>query len=121
MFGDTITVTINAVAKVLIKIKEEGNTASYMLRDTATHEYLLDIKHSRDKQTANGFNRERHTVTFTDRTYPLADGTGGMERTFISVLLADRSDVQANYLLAGVGFQTFLSSGNMGKLLNWEV
>jgi hypothetical protein len=121
MFGDTITITINSVAKVLNKISEQGNSASYLLRDSATHEYTLDIKHSRDKQMANGFNRERHTVTFVDRTYPLADGTGGMERTQIATLLADRSDVQATYLFGAVGFQAFLTSGNMGKLLNWEV
>lgn len=45
MIGDTIDVTINAVAKTLVKINQDSYGADYFLRESAA-EYTLSIRHT---------------------------------------------------------------------------
>lgn len=118
-FGDTITITINSVAKVLNKINQDGFSSEYLLRET-TGEFSMNIRHSRDKAIVNGFPLERHNVVLKQTIYPVAPSTPGMVRQISTTLVADRTDVAATLLLFDVGFVGFLTSGNMGKVLNWE-
>lgn len=118
-FGDTVTITINSVAKVLKKINQDAYSSEYLLRETGK-EFNLLIRHSRDKVLVNGFPQERHNVTFSEVNYPDADGLGGYRRQIGTTILSDRTDVVADFQLFGVGFAGFLTSGNIGKLLDLE-
>lgn len=51
MIGDSITVTINAVAKVLARINQDAYGADYFLRESAA-EYLVQIRHTIPKGSA---------------------------------------------------------------------
>lgn len=118
-FGDTITFTINSVAKVLNRINQDGYSSEYLLRET-TGEYSLKIKHSKDKLVVNGSPQERHYVVLTHTVYPVAGVSPQFVRSIASTLLYDKTDTKATALLFDVGFEAWLTSGNMSKLLDWE-
>jgi hypothetical protein len=118
-FGDTVTITINSVAKVLNRINQDGYSSEYLLRET-TGEYNLKFKHSKDKLVVNGFPQERHYTVFTHTVYAVAGVSPQYVRSIASTLLFDKTDVKATALLFDVGFVAFHTSGNMGKLLDWE-
>jgi hypothetical protein len=119
-FGDTITITINSVAKVLNKINQDGYTSEYLLRET-TGEFSLKIRNSRDKTLVNGFPQERHYVTFSHTVYAVAGVSPSYFRQISATLLYDKTDVKATHLLEDVGFVAWLTSSNMGKLIDWEL
>jgi len=118
-FGDTITITINSVAKVLNKINQDAYSSEYLLRES-TGEYSMNIRHSRDKVLVNGFPLERHNLTLKQTIYAVPNTSPAITRQISTTLVADRTDVQATALLFDVGFVGFLTSTNMGKALNWE-
>lgn len=64
MFGDSITVTVNAVAKTLKKINQDSYSSEYLLRES-TGEYRLRIRHSKEKTKIRGETMERHNVEMT--------------------------------------------------------
>lgn len=64
MFGDSITITVNAVAKALKKINQDSYSGEYLLRET-TGEYRLRVRHSKEKAQIRGENMERHNVELT--------------------------------------------------------
>jgi len=74
-FGSTLTITVNAVAKVLNRLGDINAYASqYMLR-SSTDEYLVDIKHS--KENAKGIDpllrgMDRHTMVLTHSIFATA-------------------------------------------------
>lgn len=67
-FGATLTITVNAVAKVLNKVKEQDYGSEYKLIE-ATGEYLVKIQHSTEKATAAGTVYDRHFVDFKHTVY----------------------------------------------------
>lgn len=71
MLGDTITFTINAVAKVLKKINQDGYSSEYLLRE-ATQEFRCKIRHSVEKNLTTSRTMDRHNVELTQTMF--ADG-----------------------------------------------
>lgn len=118
-FGDTVTITINAVAKVLNKINQDQYTTEYLLRET-DREFGLRIRHTKDKTVMNGFPVERHYVVLTETKYPVTGVSLGYTRSIAATILADRTDDQAGHKLFDAGLVGFLTPTNVGKLLNWE-
>jgi hypothetical protein len=73
-FGATITLTVNAVAKVLNRINQDNYGSEYLL-ESALDSWSLKIRHSVDKPDANGVTFRRHNmflehVTFATATLP---------------------------------------------------
>lgn len=75
MLGDTITVTVNAVAKALKKINQDGYSAEYLLRET-TGEYRMKIRHSTDKGLLRGETMDRHNVELAYTSFGVAPDDG---------------------------------------------
>lgn len=65
-FGATITVTVNAVAKVLNRINQDNYGSEYFLR-SATEEYRMKIRHQKESPQADGSVFDRHNVELTHR------------------------------------------------------
>lgn len=64
-FGSTLTITVNAVAKVLDRINaSEPFSSLYRLRETTT-QYDVLIRHSAAKPNADGVVYERHNLVLT--------------------------------------------------------
>ena len=121
-FADTITITVNSVAKVLTRVNSGENYASeYRLRGTAD-EYRLRIRHStyNDKSVRPGVLINRHNVELIHTVFPVAPSTIPTIRKTYVVLEESQSDDTTACLNFDVGFSGFLTSGNITKLLNYE-
>lgn len=67
-FGSTISVTINAVAKVLPKINQDNYGSTYKLFET-TGSVELTIRHSKESPQKNGKVYDRHNLQLTQTIY----------------------------------------------------
>lgn len=118
-FPDTVTVTVNSVAKVLTKLNS-GNPleTTYRLRGTAD-QYDMRITHKSftDKQrgTVN-----RHAVELVHTVYPVSPSTIPTIRKTYVVLEETPSDVVADVQKFDEAFVAFLTAANITKLLNYE-
>jgi hypothetical protein len=75
MLGDTISITINAVAKTLVKINQDSYSSEYLLRET-DGEYRCKIRHSTDKGQVRGETMDRHNVELTRTVFGTAPDDG---------------------------------------------
>lgn len=120
MFSDTLTITVNAVAKQLVRINQDGYSSEYLLRET-TGEYRMKIRNSSyvDK-TRGGKKVDRHNVEFTQLVYAVAPATVATVRKIYFVFENDQGDLTADAVNHAVGGLAFGSNANLTKLTNFE-
>lgn len=75
MLGDTITITVNAVAKALKKINQDSYSSEYLLREV-DGEYRLKVRHSTDKGTIRGEIMDRHNVELSRTVFGTSPDDG---------------------------------------------
>jgi hypothetical protein len=75
MLGDTISITVNAVAKTLKKINQDSYSSEYLLRET-DGEYRMKVRHSTDKALVRGELMDRHNVELSRTVYGTAPDDG---------------------------------------------
>lgn len=120
MFADTITITINAVAKVLNRIADDGYTSEYYLRGS-TEDFRMKIRHSSYTDKARGGRKvDRHNVELTQTVFPVAPATVATIRKSYTIIENDNVDGLTDPLNFALGFMAFHNSGNVTKLINWE-
>lgn len=119
MLGDTVSITVNAVAKTLAKINQDGYSSEYYLRE-ATQEFRLKVRHSKDRPNGKGVQVDRHNVELTQTIYPDASGLGGKTRRVYGVITNEFSDdaVALGYLQSALN--GFMTAANVSKFANWE-
>lgn len=118
-FGDTVTVTINAVPKILNRISDDGYTSEYFLRESAS-EFRMRIRHSTRVDSARGVRVDRHNVELTETVYPVAPAVVTTERKAYVIMENDYDDGAVDPLDFDLGFVGFITSANITKLINWE-
>jgi hypothetical protein len=119
MLSDPQTITVNAVAKVLPRIKQEGQSSLYMIADQT---FSLEVSHQPSKKA--GKNRIRTMVRFTQRKVvpdPLT-AVNDFEDCPIQLVI-DRpqsgfSATEIDQLWAG--FKTWLDTAQMTKLVEQQ-
>lgn len=119
MFSDTITVTINSVAKVLTKINQDGYSSEYLLRES-TGSFRLKIRNSQYTDKARGVKVDRHNVELVQIVYAVAPATIDITRKYYSVLENDTIDNNTDVSKFAAGITGFQTEANFVKLLNWE-
>lgn len=120
MFADTITVTINSVAKVLTRINQDGYSSEYYLRGTLD-DFRLKIRNtSYVDKTRGGITIDRHTVELTQTVFPVLPSTKSTVRKAYAVLENENADGVTDPLNFDLGFVGFFTSPNITKLINWE-
>lgn len=122
MFADTITITVNAVAKVLNRINEGGGSSEYYLRE-ATGEMRLKIKQTSylDKTRAS-LLVQRHAVEFTQVVNAVSPATIPIKRKIYAVMENDATDTVTDPVKFDKGLMDFLAlEANLTKLINLEV
>lgn len=119
MFTDTITITINAVAKVLNRINQDGYSSEYYLKGTLD-EYRLKLRNTKYTDKARGQVVDRHNVELVHVVYPTTLLPLGIQRKFYSVQENDNTDIIVDNAKFGAGSAAFLTEANITKLLNWE-
>lgn len=120
MFSDTITITINAVAKNLVRINQDGYSSEYSLRET-TGEFRLKLRHTSylDK-TRGGKKVERHTAELTQIVYPVAPAVHNSVKKEYFVWEVDQGDAATDGINFALGFAGFQTNANLTKMINWE-
>jgi len=119
MFSDTLTVTINAIAKVLTRVNQDGYSSEYLLRES-DGQFRMKLRNSSYNDKARGVVVDRHNIELVHTVYPVAPSTQPLVRKYYSVLENDQTDLvvsSAKFAVGVVGFQT---EANITKLLNWE-
>jgi hypothetical protein len=71
MFPSTITLTVNAVAKVLQRVNQDSYGSEYQLQDVLDS-WNLKIRHSTDSVDGDGLVMKRHNVFIEHVVYPTA-------------------------------------------------
>lgn len=119
MFSDTITITINSVAKVLTKINQDGYSSEYLLRE-ATGSFSLKLRNSTYMDKTRKIKVDRHNVELVQTVNAVAPATNDTVRKFYSVLENDTVDGNTDIAKFGAGIVGFHTEANIIKLLNWE-
>lgn len=118
-FADSITITINSVAKVLARINQDSYSSEYFLR-TTTDEFRLKIRNSSYTNKASGRLVDRHNVELQQTVYPVSPATIPTIRKAYTVLENERVDTLADPLNFDLGYVAFFTSANVTKLINYE-
>lgn len=117
MFADPITITVNSVAKALVRINQDSYGSEYFLRE-ALQEWRLKIRNTSYTNSA-GQLVDRHNFEFVNTVYATASAPS-IVRKIYSVFENFRSDTAADPLQAFNGFVGFMTSANIQKALNYE-
>jgi hypothetical protein len=78
MLANTLTVTINAVAKVLTRVNQDNYSSEYRLT-TALESLVLKIRNTTEK--SNGFTYTRHNV---DLNWTIFATTTAVEQNYVA-------------------------------------
>lgn len=118
MLGDTITITHNAVSKVLSKINQDNYSSEYLLR-SATDEFRIKVRHSVESPQPGKVPFDRHNIELSVTTY--ATPTTSEVTNITSVTMRTRKGTDpAVALLAAKAQLGYLSDANVTKLIAWE-
>jgi protein-disulfide isomerase-like protein with CxxC motif len=122
-FADPSVITINAVAKNLVKIDPGNLQSGYRLR-SATDNFDLYIRNNStrvDKKTGVVF--ERHNIQLIHTVFPVSPSTLSTVRMCSVTFENQVGDTLTDPLNMVVGLLTFLtasSGANISKMLNGE-
>nr|UJQ85484.1 MAG: hypothetical protein 2 [Leviviridae sp.] len=119
MFADTITVTINAVAKVLTRINQDSYGSEYYLK-SATDDFRLRLRNTSYQDRVRGIKVDRHNIELVHQVFAVAPATIPTIRKYYSVLENDATDDNAAVGKFSAGISAFQTEANYLKLLNWE-
>jgi len=119
MFADTITITINSVAKVLNRINQDGYASEYYLK-TSTDDFRLRLRNSSYNDKSRGVKVDRHNVELIHTIYPVAPATLSTVKKYYSILENDATDSTTDVSKFAAGVSAFQTEANFLKLLNWE-
>lgn len=119
MFADTLTITVNAVAKALIRINQDGYSSEYFLRE-ATQEFSLRIRNTDYTDKTRGVKVSRHNVEFIQTVYPVAPAISSTVRKAYYVFENDLGDTVVDPVKTALGLAGFLTEANLTKMANKE-
>jgi hypothetical protein len=117
MLTDPQSITVNAIAKSLVRINQDNNSSTYRLRST-TDEYLLTIKYT-DGKITGGVEGESHNVRLKYTVFAVGSVPATTLYATINLQNQDGADltVARNCLL---GLQAWNVSATIDKLLTGE-
>lgn len=120
MFTDPLVITINAVAKNLIRINQDGYSSEYLLKE-ATGEYRVKLRNSSwTDKTRGGKKVDRHNVELIYTIYPVSPAIYPTIRKDYHVFEMDVGDDAALTAKLVAGLSAFVTEANATKMLNFE-
>lgn len=127
MFSDTLNITVNGVAKALVRVNQDRYSSEYRLRE-AGGEYALIIRNTKfvDKTRSNAGNTivkvevNRHNIEFIHTVFPSNAGVMPIVRKTYLVFQNDNADDIVSPVKHATGLAGFLTEANLTKLINWE-
>nr|UJQ85544.1 MAG: hypothetical protein 2 [Leviviridae sp.] len=121
MFADPAALTINAVAKNLVKINQDGYSSEYLLRST-TDEFRLRIRNASRTEKASGIKIDRHNVELIQTVFGTAPAPNVTRKVYV-VIENQQGDTLTDPTNVAVGLLSWLtasSAANITKLMNFE-
>jgi hypothetical protein len=119
MFNDPAVVTINAVAKNLVRINQDKYSSEYLLR-SATEEHRLAIRNTSYLDKKRGVTIDRHNIELIHTVFPVAPATLSTVRKTYAVIENQRGDTLVDPRNVALGLFAYLTSANIDKLMNFE-
>lgn len=119
MFSDTLVVTINAVAKNLVRINQDRYSSEYFLRE-ATGEFSMKIRNSTYIEKSRKVSVDRHNIELIHTVYPVAPNLINTVRKAYVVFENDRGDTIVDPVKLTVGLLAFNTEANLTKMANRE-
>jgi len=119
MFADPAVVTINAVAKNLVRINQDKYSSEYLLR-TATEEFRLHIRNSSYLNKSRQVMIDRHNVELIHTVFPVAPATTSSVRKVYTVIENQQGDTLTDPRNVALGLFAFLNSAKIDQLMNFE-
>jgi hypothetical protein len=119
MFADPAVITINSVAKNLVRINQDKYSSEYLLR-TATEEFRLNVRNTSYADKKRGVTIDRHNCELIWTVFPVAPATTSVVRKTYAVIENQRGDTLIDPRDNAVGLFDFLTWSNIDKLMNFE-
>lgn len=120
MFADPLVVTINAVAKNLIRINQDGYSSEYLLME-ATGEYRVKIRNSSyTDKNRGGLKVDRHNIEIVYTIYAVSPAVFPTVRKDYHVFEKDVGDDAALTAKLVAGLSAFVTEANATKMINFE-
>lgn len=119
MFADPSVVTINTVAKNLVRINQDQYSSEYLLR-SATDELRLNIRNTSYLDKKRGVMIDRHNVELTQTVFPVAPATRSYRRKAYVVIENEQGDTLVDPTKHAVGLLSFLTEARIAQLMNFE-
>jgi hypothetical protein len=122
MFSDTITLTIGGTPKVLNRIRQDGYSSEYLLRESnSEHRMFIRNTSYTDKKRQVGL--DRHNVEVRVTVFPVAPATLSTVRKVYFVIENQQGDNLAesvNLAAATFAWGTASTNAALVKLMNQE-
>jgi hypothetical protein len=121
-FADPAVVTINSVAKSLVRIKQDGYSSEYLLR-TSTEEYRMQIRNSSYYDKKRSVDIDRHNIELVHTVFPVAPATLAVKRKVYAVIENQKGDTLSDPTNVASGLLAYLtasSNANISKMMNLE-
>lgn len=113
MFANTLTITINAVARVLTRVNQDNYGSEYRLKD-ATQQFILKFRNS--SEPSDGVEPlERHNMYFEHIVYATAT-TSEKKYTMSSTMRFRKTSDPAYMAFVIPAFNTLLNAQASGLL-----
>jgi hypothetical protein len=119
MFADPAVVTINAVAKNLVRINQDKYSSEYLLR-TATEEFRLSLRNTSYTDKKRNVVIDRHNAELIHTVFPVAPATTSIVRKVYAVVENQQGDTLVDPRNTALGLFAYLNSANIDKLMNFE-
>jgi hypothetical protein len=116
MFSNTIVLTVNSVAKTLVKINQDSYASEYLLRDTLDS-YRLKIRHTVSKR--GSVSVDRHNVELVHIVYATTTAAEINRKVYL-VFEQDTADVMVNEIAALAVWLQASTNAALISLANWE-
>jgi hypothetical protein len=120
-FADPAVVTINAVAKNLVRINQDAYGSTYRLR-SATDDITMIVKNSSYFSKKLGVQLDRHSVDITQTVFATGSNPAFTRHCYV-VLENQQGDTLTDpvYMASGLlSFLTASTNANLNKLMNSE-
>jgi hypothetical protein len=122
MFADPQTVTVNAVARTLIRINQDQYSSEWLLRSNLD-EFRMYIRNSTRTDKTRGVAIDRHNIELRWTIFPVAPATRSFIRRTTITVENEQGDTLTDPVGVAVGLCNYLSASsgaNVTKMVNFE-
>jgi hypothetical protein len=122
MFADPQTVTVNAVARTLIRINQDQYSSEWLLRSNLD-EFRMYIRNSTRTDKSRGVAIDRHNIELRWTIFPVAPATRSFIRRTTITVENEQGDTLTDPVGVAVGLCNYLSASsgaNVTKMVNFE-